>query len=65
MRRKKPNEIRTAKEKIMVGIKVKDRVTGVPAALIKGKGKKYDTITVQELAVALDGEGTEVLIKTA
>ena len=49
----------------MVGIKVKDRVTGVPAALIKGKGKKYDTITVQELAVALYGEGTEVLIKTA
>lgn len=65
MRRKKQNEIRTAKEDIMVGTKAKDRVTGAPAALIKGKGNKYDTLTVQELAVALYGAGTQVLIKTA
>lgn len=64
MRTKKNNEIRTTKEAIMVGTKIKDRVTGVPAALIKGKGDKYDTLTVQEFAVALYGEGTRVLIQT-
>lgn len=64
MRNKKLNEIRTAKEDIMVGTKVKDRETGVPAALIKGKGDKYDTITVQQFAEALYGRGTTVLIRT-
>ena len=64
MRNKKDNEIRTTKEAIMVGRRSTDKATGVPAALIKGKGGKYDTLTVQEFATALYGEGTRVLIQT-
>lgn len=63
MRNPKSNEIRT-KNNIKVGDKVKDARTGVPAARIKGKGDKYDTFTLQEMAVALYGEGTVVLIQT-
>ena len=53
MGRKKNNEIRTAKEDIMVGTKTTDHETGAPVALIKGKGDKYDTISLQEIAEAL------------
>ena len=53
MRAKKNNEIRTAKEDIMVGTKTTDHETGAPVALIKGKGDKYDTISLQEIAEAL------------
>ena len=65
MRIKKNNEIRTAKEDIMVGTKTTDHETGAPVALIKGKGDKYDTISVQELAEALYGKGVKVTIHTA
>ena len=65
MRNKKTNEIRTAKEDIMVGTKTTDHETGAPVALIKGKGDKYDTISVQELAEALYGKGVKVTIHTA
>ena len=65
MRIKKNNEIRTAKEEIMVGIKTTDQETGVPVALIKGKGDKYDTISLQEMAEALYGKGVKVTINTA
>lgn len=65
MRSKKSNEIRTAKEDIMVGTKIKDRETGAPVAKIKGKGEKYDTLSVQEFAKALYGKDVEVIIKTA
>lgn len=65
MRNKKPNEIRTMNEDIMVGTKIKDRKTGAPVALIKGKGQKFDTMTVQEFAEQLYGEGIKVLIQTA
>ena len=63
MRNKKSNEIRT-RNNIKVGDRVRDARTGVPAALIKGKGNKFDTFTLQEMAVALYGEGTKVLIQT-
>ena len=62
MRNTKNKEIRTAKEDIMVGTKVMDKETGTPVALIKGKGNKYDTFTVQEFAEALYGVGTQVVI---
>lgn len=65
MRTKKNNEIRTAKEDIMVGTKIKDHETGAPVALIKGKGDKYDTFSVQEFAEALYGKGIKVTIHTA
>ena len=65
MRIKKNNEIRTAKEEIMVGIKTTDQETGVPVALIKGNGDKYDTISLQEMAEALYGKGVKVTINTA
>lgn len=65
MRIKKNNEIRTAKEEIMVGIKTTDHKTGAPVALIKGKGDKYDTFSVQEFAEALYGKGVKVTIHTA
>lgn len=65
MRIKKNNEIRTAKEEIMVGIKTTDHKTGTPVALIKGKGDKYDTFSVQEFAEALYGKGVKVTIHTA
>ena len=65
MRTKKNNKIRTAREDIMVGTKTKDHETGAPVALIKGKGDKYDTISVQELAEALYGKGVKVTIHTA
>ncbi len=63
MRGSRSKEIRTARKEIMVGMKTTDKDTGSPAALIKGKGDKYDTITVQEFAVALYGEGTRVMIQ--
>lgn len=65
MRIKKNNEIRTAKEEIMVGIKTTDHKTGAPVALIKGKGDKYDTISLQEIAEALYGKGVTVTVHTA
>lgn len=64
MRIKKNNEIRTAKEEIMVGIKTTDHKTGAPVALIKGKGDKYDTISLQEIAEALYGKGVTVTVHT-
>lgn len=63
MRNKKSNEIRTTKKDIMVGTKVRDKVTGAPVALIKGKGDKYDTLTLQEFVEALYGKGAKVLIQ--
>ena len=45
MGKNKTNEIRTAKEDIMVGTKTKDHETGAPVALIKGKGDKYELFT--------------------
>lgn len=65
MGKKKTNEIRTAKEEIMVGTKTTDQETGVHVALIKGKGDKYDTISRQEMAEALYGKGVKVTIHTA
>ena len=65
MRIQKNNEIRTAKEEIMVGIKTTDHKTGAPVALIKGKGDKYDTISLQEIAEALYGKGVTVTVHTA
>lgn len=64
MRTKKNNEIRTAKEDIMVGTKTTDHETGAPVALIKGKGDKYDTISLQEIAEALYGKGVTVTVHT-
>ena len=49
----------------MVGTKIKDHETGAPVALIKGKGDKYDTFSVQEFAEALYGKGVKVIIHTA
>lgn len=63
MRSRKAYEIRTIKEDIMIGTKTTDKETGYPVALIKGKGNKYDTLTVQEFAEALYGAGTEVVIR--
>ncbi len=62
MRSRKAYEIRTNKEDIMIGTKVTDHETGNPVALIKGKGNKYDTFTVQQFAEALYGTGTKVVI---
>lgn len=64
MRAKKNNEIRTTREDIMVGTKTMDHETGTPVALIKGKGDKYDTISLQEIAEALYGKGVKVTIQT-
>ena len=64
MRAKKNNEIRTTREDIMVGTKTMDHETGAPVALIKGKGDKYDTISLQEIAEALYGKGGKVTIQT-
>ena len=64
MRNKKTNEIRTAKEDIKIGTRVRDRITGKPAVLVKGKGEKYDTITAQEIIEALYGQGAKVTIQT-
>lgn len=63
MRSKKNNEIRTKKD-IKIGEIIKDKDTGAPVALIKGNGNKYDTFSLQEMAEALYGEGTEVFVKT-
>lgn len=63
MRSRKAYEIRTIKEDIMIGTKTTDKETGYPVALIKGKGNKYDTLTVQEFAEALYGVGTQVVIR--
>ena len=57
MRTKKSNEIRTAKEDIMVGTKTTDHETGAPVALIKGKGDNNDTTTLHEIAAARHGKG--------
>lgn len=65
MRSKKDNEIRTAREDIMVGTKVRDRNTGAPAVRVKGKGDKYDVITLQEVVEAFYGKGARIIIKTA
>ena len=48
----------------MVGTRIKEHETGAPVALIKGKGDKYDTFSVQEFAEALYGKGVKVTIHT-
>ena len=48
----------------MVGTKTMDHETGAPVALIQGKGDKYDTISLQEIAEALYGKGVKVTIQT-
>lgn len=65
MRNKHSNEIRTTREDIMVGTRTKDKRTGAPAARIKGKGDKYDTLTLQEFAEKLYGDGVKVTVQTA
>lgn len=62
MRKKQDNGIRTSKENIMVGTRSMDKKTGEPALEIKGKGGKFDTFTIKDMAKALYGESAEVSI---
>lgn len=59
MRNKRSNEIRTPRRGAKVGIRA---VVGQePVALVK-QGDKFDTLSVQEFAAALYGEGTTCVV---
>lgn len=59
MRKKRSNEIRTPRSGAKVGVRV---VVGQePVALVKQRDK-FDTLSVQEFATALYGEGTTCVV---
>lgn len=65
MRKKNKFEVRTRRKDVLVGVKWLDKQTGTPVLKVKGKGENYDTITLQEVAEALYGEGVQLEIKIA